>query len=83
MINGQVVDLASTIAFYNLQQMLGNPNIKPLIVTMGGFQYTCSVEVLKRRYLLEKNYWNKYLESSLIESEKQFLCKEEESPPPV
>jgi hypothetical protein len=76
------VGLASTIAFYNLQQMLGNPNTKPLTVTMGGLQYTGSVEVLKRCYLLEKNYWNQYLESSSTESEKQFLCKKEESRPP-
>jgi hypothetical protein len=36
--------LASTIAFYNLQQMLDNPNVKPFTVTVGGFQYTGSVE---------------------------------------
>ena len=81
MINKQVMGLASTIAFYNLQQMLRNPNTKPLTVTMGGLQYIGSVEVLKRRYLLKKNDWNQYLESSPIESEKQFLCKKEESPP--
>jgi hypothetical protein len=51
-----MVGLASTIAFYNLQQMLANPNVKPLTVTVGGFQYTGGVEVLKRRYLLEENY---------------------------
>jgi hypothetical protein len=82
-INRQVVGLASTIAFYNLQQLLVNPKTKPLTVTVGGHQYTGSVEVLKRRYLLEKNYWNNYLETSPTEFEKKFLCNnKEESPPP-
>jgi hypothetical protein len=37
--------------------------------------------VLKRCYLLEKNYLNNYLESSPTESKKQFLCKRDETPP--
>jgi hypothetical protein len=38
---------------------------------------------LKRHYLLEKNYWNNYLETSPTESEKKFLYNnKEESPPP-
>jgi hypothetical protein len=82
-INRQVVGLALTIAFYNLQQLLVNPNTKPLTITVGGFQYTGSVEVLNRHYLLEKNYWNNYLETSPTESEMKFLCNnKKESPPP-
>ena len=61
-INRQVVGLASTIAFYNLHQMLGNLNTKPLTVIVGGLQYTGSVKVLKRHIYWRKitiiNIWN-------------------------
>jgi hypothetical protein len=50
------LDLASTIAFYNINLLLHNPQDKPLTIIVGDLQYTGNVELLKRRYLLEENY---------------------------
>jgi hypothetical protein len=49
------------MAFYNLHQSLQNPEEKPLVITVGGLQYTGNKEALKRTYLLEQKYGKKFL----------------------
>jgi hypothetical protein len=80
-INKQVVGLQSTIDFYNLHLLLQNPHEKPLIVTVGGLQYTSNVELLKHRYLIEENYWKNYLQYPLKEPNKIISIQREATPP--
>lgn len=60
-INRQVIDLALTLAFYNLNQDLEKPKEKPLVITVGGLIYTSNAEAFNRTYLLEKKYWKIFL----------------------
>jgi hypothetical protein len=71
-IHRQIIGLASTVAFYNLQQTLQKPEEKPLVITVGGLQYTGNQENLKRTYLLEQKYWTKFLSLPVDHSDKNF-----------
>jgi hypothetical protein len=63
------------VAFYNLQQTLQKPEEKPLVITVGGLQYTGNQENLKRTYLLEQKYWTKFLSLPVDDSDKNFTEK--------
>jgi hypothetical protein len=74
-IHRQIIGLASSVAFYNLQQTLQKPEEKPLVITVGGLQYTGNQENLKRTYLLEQKYWTKFLSLPVDDSDKNFTEK--------
>jgi hypothetical protein len=48
--------LTSTIDFYNLHQSIAKLDEKPLTMIVGGVRYTRNVQMLRRRYELEKGY---------------------------
>jgi hypothetical protein len=48
--------LTSTIDFYNLHQSITKLDEKPLTVIVGYVRYTRNVQMLRRRYELEKGY---------------------------
>jgi hypothetical protein len=68
----QLLGLASTLSFYNLQQTLAKPKEKCLVITVGGLKYTSNIEVLKRISMLEEKYWNFFLCLPSMDSEKLF-----------
>jgi hypothetical protein len=74
-IHKQIIGLASSVAFYNLQQTLQKPEEKPLVIIVGGLQYTGNQENLKRTYLLEQKYWTKFLSLPVDNSDKNFTEK--------
>jgi hypothetical protein len=53
--------LATSVAFYNLHQSIAKPNEDPLTVTVGGVKYTGNIQVLKRRFEIEENYWRNFM----------------------
>ena len=73
--NRQVIGLVSTVAFYNLHKSIEKPNEQPLVLTIGGLQYTRNVEALMRTYFFEKKYWVKFLSLPLEDLEKIFPKK--------
>jgi hypothetical protein len=60
-INRQILGLATSVAFYNLHQSIAKPNEDPLTVTVGGVKYTGNIQVLKRRFEIEENYWKNFM----------------------
>jgi hypothetical protein len=60
-INRQILGLATSVAFYNLHQSIAKPNEDPLTVTVGGVKYTGNIQVLKRRFEIEENYWRNFM----------------------
>jgi hypothetical protein len=74
-IHKQMIGLASSVAFYNLQQTLQKPEEKPLVIIVGGLQYTGNQENLKRTCLLEQKYWTKFLSLPVDNYDKNFTEK--------
>jgi hypothetical protein len=56
-INRQSLGLASFVAYYNLHQIISNPQEELLKITIGGSKFTGDFETLKKCYLLEQEYW--------------------------
>jgi hypothetical protein len=69
-----MIGVASSVAFYNLQQTLQKPEEKPLVITVGGLQYTGNQENIGQN-LLEQKYWTKFLSLPVDHSDKNFTEK--------
>ena len=74
-IHRQIIGLAFSMAFYNLHQSLQKLEEKPLVITIGGLQYTGNKEALKITYLLEQKYWTKFLNLPIDDFENFFIQK--------
>jgi hypothetical protein len=80
-INRQSLGLASSVAYYNLHQIISNPQEELLKITIGGSKFTGDFETLKKCYLLEQEYWKNLFTISLNASPSLDL-QSQNSPPP-